>query len=314
MMLNKQQWPEIGDLDELMAFAAVAERLSFVQAAAALGRDATVLSRRVTALERRLNVRLLERTTRKVSLTEAGFALFERLRVGFSELREAEFDASQFASGAPNGRLRLTLPSTFGRMWVAPRLPEFLARYPEVSIEAEYSNRYSNLLEGGFDVAIRIGDLVDSSLVASRIANHSRLLCAAPAYLDRFGLPKHPEDLIRHICLGFTGFAFHPNWRFVRGADGERITVRVKSPYLADDAEALVEAAIRGSGIMMATNWLVEHRIARNELVQVLADWDLEGEGAIFVVVPSGRLLAGKTRAFLDWAKGLFAPVAPWKC
>ncbi len=311
-MLLKHQWPEVGHLDELVVFAAVAERLSFVQAAAMLGRDATTLSRRVTALERRLSVRLLERTTRKVSLTEAGAGLFKQLRNSLSEIREAELDASRLGNGVPHGCLRLTLPSTFGRLWVAPRLPEFMARHPGVSIEVEYSNRYADLVEGGFDAAIRIGELVDSSLVAKRIASHSRLLCAAPSYLEKHGWPGRPEDLARHICLGFTGFAFHPNWRFANPIDGERVTVRVKSPYVADDAEALVKAAVQGVGIVMTTNWLAGHHVAKQELLPVLADWDLEGEGSIFVVVPSRPLLAGKTRAFVDWIGDCFAPVPPW--
>lgn len=312
MLSEKQQFPEVNHLDELVVFAAVAERLSFVGAAAMLGRDATVLSRRVSSLERRLNARLLERTTRRVSLTEAGSALFGRLRTSLSEMAEAELEASRFGSGEPNGRLRLTLPSTFGRMWIAPRLPEFLALHPSVSVDAEYSNRYADLLDGGFDAAVRIGELADSSLVAKRLAHHTRLLCAAPSYLEKYGSPETPEELARHICLGFTGFAFHPNWRFVNPGDGTRVTVRVKSPYVADDAQALVEAALQGCGIMMATSWLVGPLLARRELLPVLANWELEGEGAIFVVVPSRRLLAGKTRAFVDWVTRIFAGSPPW--
>src|SRR5437763_1919250 len=164
-----QQWPDGPHVAEIAAFAAVAELGSFTKAAISLGRDATILSRRVTALERRLGVRLLERTTRHVAMTEAGTAFLARARSIPDALAEAEGEASAFASGEPRGTLRLSLPSSFGRMWVAPYLPEFLARYPLVRIDVEFANRFVDLVAEGFDTAIRLGTLADSRLVSRKI-------------------------------------------------------------------------------------------------------------------------------------------------
>ncbi|MEW6640129.1 MAG: LysR family transcriptional regulator [Pseudomonadota bacterium] len=308
-----QQWPDPSQLDEALVFAAVAEQSSFTKAAALLNRDATILSRRVSALEQRLGVRLLERTTRKVTLTEVGAAFLARIRPGLAALSEAEAEAMAHANGEPQGHLRLALPSAFGRLWIAPLLPDFMARYPKVKIEAMFSNRFADLVGDGFDAAIRIGALPDSALIVRKIAPHRRLLCAAPDYLDRHGVPERPEDLVRHTCLGFTGFNSYPNWHFTRRADGERMTVHIEAPLVTDDAEALVEAAVRGVGIMMCTEWLVGHQLSRRQLLPLLRDWSLEDEGAIHIVVPSNRQLAGKTRAFVDWIVAYFTPIPPWR-
>jgi len=224
-----QQSPDRAPIAEMAAFAAVAEQGSFTKAAVRLGRDATVLSRRVQALERRLGVRLLERTTRRVTPTEAGATCLTRTRSILAALEEAEEEAIAHAGGAPRGTLRLALPGSFGRMWVAPFLPEFLAAHPQVRIEAEFSNRFVDLVGEGFDAAVRLGALSDSGLVAHKIAVRRRLLCAAPAYLERNGVPKRPEDLATHACLGFTGFASYPDWRLTNDK-GKRMTIRVSGP------------------------------------------------------------------------------------
>ena len=307
-----QQWPDGNHIAEIAAFAAVAEQGSFTRAATALGRDATVLSRRVQALERRLGVRLLERTTRHVSMTEAGAGLLARAQAIVAALADAEHQASTYGSGEPRGTLRLALPATFGRMWIAPYLPDFMAAHPKVRIDASYSNRFVDLVAEGVDLAIRLGELADSRLVVRRIAPRRRLLCAAPALLERTGEPSRPEALAQLPCLAFTGLASHPNWTF-GNARGESVTVRVDGPLVSDDAEALMHVAVRGLGIMLSTDWLVGRELAAGTLVPVLTEWLPKDEGAIYVVAPSNRFIPAKTRAFTDWIASRFSPIPPWR-
>lgn len=307
-----QQWLDGNQIAEIAAFAAVAEQGSFTKAAAALGRDATVLSRRVQSLERRLGVRLLTRTTRHVALTEAGATFLTRAQAIRAALADAEEEATTYGQGEPRGTLRLALPATFGRMWIAPYLPAFIAAYPRVNIDVSYSNRFVDLVAEGFDLAVRLGELADSRLVARRIAPRRRLVCAAPAFLDRHGAPARPEDLARAPCLVFTGLASHPNWTFIN-SQGERVMIRAQGPLVSDDAEALVHAAVQGLGIMLSTDWLVGRELAAGTLVPVLTEWLPRDEGAIYAVVPSNRLLPAKTRAFIDWIVARFSPVVPWR-
>jgi DNA-binding transcriptional LysR family regulator len=307
-----QQWPEGAHVEEMAALAAVAEQGSFAKAAESLRRDATVLTRRIQALERRLGVRLLERTTRRVTLTEAGARFLARTQDAMAVLMDAQNEAAAAATGEPSGTLRLALPGTFGRKWIAPYLSEFLTRYPQLRIHAEFSNRFVDLIGEGFDAAVRLGVLADSSLVARKIAERRRLLCASPGYLERRGTPARPEDLRDHVCLGFTGFSFHPDWTFT-DREGQRVTVRIQGPLVADDAEALVAASVSGLGIMMSTDWLVGRELADGTLVPFLSEWMLEAEAGVYAIVPSRGLQPAKTRAFVDWIAARFAPIPPWR-
>lgn len=299
-------------LVEMAAFAAIAEARSFTKAAARVGRDATILSRRLQSLEERLGVRLIHRTTRSVSLTEAGSEFLVRVRAILASVDEAESAASAHAGGGARGVLRLALPGTFGRMWIGPLLPHFLAAFPDVRIEAEFSNRFVDLVAENFDVAVRLGALADSRLVARKVATRRRLLCAAPAYLARRGTPTTPEALLQHSCLGFSGFQTFPAWELTNRT-GRRVRIDVSGPLVADDAEVLVEAAVQGIGLMMSTDWLVGRELADGRLVPILEDWTLADEGAVYVVMPSAKGQPAKTRAFSDWISKRFAPVPPWR-
>ncbi|MER8407663.1 LysR family transcriptional regulator [Mesorhizobium sp. M0185] len=307
-----QQSHEPAALVEMAAFAAIAEARSFTKAAARIGRDATILSRRLASLEERLGVRLLHRTTRSVSLTEAGSEFLVRVRAILAAVDEAEAAASAHAGGGPRGVLRLALPGSFGRMWIGPLLPQFLAEFPDVRIEAEFSNRFVDLVAENFDVAVRLGALQDSRLVARKVATRRRLLCAAPSYLARRGTPTEPEALLEHSCLGFSGFQTFPAWEMT-DSSGRRVSIEVSGPLVTDDAEVLVEAAVQGVGLMMSTDWLVGRELADGRLVPVLEDWTLADEGAVYVVMPSAKGQAAKTRAFADWIGKRFAPVPPWR-
>ncbi len=295
-------------MDEIAAFLAVLEARSFTGAGRTIGRDASILSRRVNALEARLGIRLLERSTRKVAPTAAGSRLSERMRSALSTMREAEVEASQ-TGGVATGVLRLAVPATFGRLWIAPMLPEFVRAYPGVSIDVEYSDRYVDLVAEGFDIAIRLGELEDNQLVARKLTTHRRLIYAAPSYLATRGTPQTPEDLANHACLSFSRLAGHPEWRFRRGK--HIAVVRVSGPLTADDAQSLVTAALAGAGIVMCSDWLAAHERSTG-LVPILTNWSVEGEGNIYLVRPSARFTAAKTRSFVDWISDKLKQ-PPWK-
>lgn len=295
---------------ELLSFVAIAEELSFSRAAERLRRDATVLSRRLRSLETRLGVRLVERTTRSVALTEAGLAYLDRARDILRAVDEADRAATLHATGEPRGHLRLALPGSFGRLWLAPMLIEFLAAHPRITIEAEFSNRFVDLVGERFDLAVRLGELGDSRLVARRVSARRRLLCAAPAYLERNGVPRRPEDLSDHACLVLSTLANRSRWDMADGKGNVR-RVPVSGPLESDDAEVLVGATIAGLGIMLATDWLVGPHLHAKTLVHVLPRWQLVDEGAIYIVTPSGAGSSSKALAFSNWIAARLAD-PPW--
>lgn len=296
------------EFEQITAFLAAVEHGGFTAAGQMLGRDGSILSRRVTALEKRLGVRLMERTTRRLALTEAGEAFHQRMRVALEALQEVEQDTAAAATGV-RGTLRIALPATFGRMWVAPILPAFLATYPDLAVETAFGDRFVDLVAESFDVAVRIGTLTDSRLVARRLAPSRRLLCASPAYLQAHGTPVRPADLAQHACLGFSRLASHPLWLL---RDGDKATaIRITGPLVTDDAQSLVQAAASGTGIAMVSDWLVGPELCSGRLVPVLPDHPVESNEAIYLVHPSARLVPAKTRAFADWISGMLG-TRPW--
>jgi DNA-binding transcriptional LysR family regulator len=299
------------DLAEIAAFVALAQAGSFAGAAARINRDPAAVSRRVQSLEARLGVRLAERTTRQVVLTEAGAAYLRRVRPLLDALEEANGEAAEIAHGSPQGRVRLALPASFGRMCLAPLIADFIQQHPRIRIEAEYSNRFVDLIAEGFDAAVRLGTLPDSRLVARKVAERRRMLCAAPNYIARQGAPTSPQELSNHACLIFTGKPNPHQWEFLR-PDGTQLAVPVEGPLVCDDAEALVIAGVRGLGIVYANDWLVGREIQSGALVPVLEHWRMAEEGAIYIVVPSRNGLPSKTRAFTDWLSARFQAGPPW--
>jgi DNA-binding transcriptional LysR family regulator len=298
-----------GQLDQIETFAAVVEHGGFAAAARILGKDPSVLSRRIDALERRLGVRLLARTTRKVGLTEVGAAYLQKIRVVLAELTAADVEAAEGAA-RPRGLLRVTMPRTFARLWVVPWLPDFLREYPEIEIELELGNRFFDLVEEKFDLAIRLGGLADSSLVVRHLAYSETILCASPAYLEEAGTPHTLDDLQDHRCLGLTVPNFWPDWRLRRGE--ERVTVRVPRQFRTDDGSSMVIAALGGGGIMLAAEWSCGRHIAEGRLVRVLPDWRMDHDGDAQIVLPPGRLVPAKTRIFIERVVAEFSPLAPW--
>jgi DNA-binding transcriptional LysR family regulator len=298
-----------GDLEQIETFVAIAEHGGFAAAARVLGRDPSVLSRRMEAMERRLGVRLLTRTTRKVALTEVGAAYLQKVRIIIAELAAADAEATEGAA-RPRGVLRATMPRTFARLWIAPWLPAFLREYPEIEVELELGDRYFDLVAEGLDLAIRFGGLPDSSLVLRHLASFETIICASPAYLAEAGTPEALDDLKHHRCLGLMVPNFWPSWHLRRGH--ERATVRVAGQFRSDDGGSMVATALEGGGIMLASQWSIGRYLASGQLIRVLPEWRLDYEGNAHIVLPPGRLVPAKTRVFIERVIAEFTPSPPW--
>lgn len=295
--------------DEIAALLAVASEGSFVAAGRHLQRHPSIVSKRVAAMEGRLGVRLIERSTRQVRLTHAGAQLVERLCTALALISEAQQEASLEAVEV-RGTLRLALPATMGRLWLAPMLPDFLRNHPHVSLVADFSDRFVDIIAEGFDAAIRIGELNDNRLIARKLSDHRRILCASPDYLARHGHPATPHELANHDCLRFTGFTTFPEWRLFNGARQERVAV--KGALTSNDGESLLAAAREGLGILGAGEWLMSRDLAEGRLVRVLPEWQLDGQGGIYLVRPSAKFSPATTLAFKEWIERTFANGPPW--
>lgn len=292
------------DFRQREAFLAVVRAGSFSAGARALGRDVSVISRRIAALEKRLGIRLIERTTRRIRPTEEGRRYRQKIELADELLREAEEEARSLAA-RPAGTIRLTVPASFGRRWVAQALPGFLKAYPDIRIVLHCSDRYVDLLGDNFDMAIRIGVLTDNRLIARKLADTSRILCVAPSYLDHHPALTHPQDLRKHDCLGFTPMHSWPEWRLEK--EGQQIAVPVQTRYESDEMDALILAAQSGMGVALAANWLVQKELAEGTLVSVLADWQAIGEDGVWLVKPSSQLQSAKISALTEWLVEWFA-------
>ncbi|KAJ9429924.1 transcriptional regulator, LysR family [Candidatus Pantoea symbiotica] len=292
------------DFRQREAFLAVVRAGSFSAGARALGRDVSVISRRIAALEKRLGIRLIERTTRRIRPTEEGRRYRQKIELADELLREAEEEARALAA-RPAGTIRLTVPASFGRRWVAQALPGFLKAYPDIRIVLHCSDRYVDLLGDNFDMAIRIGVLTDNRLIARKLADTSRILCVAPSYLDHHPALTHPQDLRKHDCLGFTPMHSWPEWRLEK--EGQQIAVPVQTRYESDEMDALILAAQFGMGVALAANWLVQKELAEGTLVPVLTDWQAIGEDGVWLMKPSSQLQSAKISALTEWLVEWFA-------
>ncbi|PJX44853.1 MULTISPECIES: LysR family transcriptional regulator [unclassified Klebsiella] len=285
------------DFDELMAFVCVAEAGSFIGASFRLERDASVISRRVSHLEKKLGVRLLVRTTRSVTLTEAGTWFLQRARTALDELSAASREVGDFAA-TPQGTLRVSLPVTFGRELIAPMFPDLLQAYQDIRLDAHFLDRRVDIVAEGFDAVIRLGNVRDSTLTGRELGAFRSQLIASPAYLQRYGEPTHPEQLAAHRCLGFT---HHPDWPYWILENGrEHIQVTPAGPLTTNISEALLTAAIRATGIALLPGWMVNQAVQCGELVRVLPDWRSAARVSVYALMPPGTLVPAKTRVFID--------------
>lgn len=285
-------------LDAIGVFAAVAESGSFSAAARRLEVSASAATRAVAALERRLGVRLLTRTTRRVGLTEAGARFLESARRVLAELESAERSLAGSAA-EPAGELSLTAPVTFGRLHVAPLVADFLAAFPRVTARLLLVDRVVDLVEEGIDAAVRIGALPDSSLRALKVGEVRRIVVAAPAYLRRCGVPRHPRELAAHRIIAFGGIGTGRQWRF--GAGRERLAVTVAPVLEVNDAAAAIALAERGDGLVRVLSYQAAEALAAGRLVPLLEPF-APPPLPVQLVHPPGRFLPAKTRAFIDFA------------
>ncbi len=295
-------------LDEMAVFAEVVEAESFSGAARALAISKSAVSKQIGRLEDRLGVRLLNRTTRRLSLTEAGATFYEASRRVLDEAEAAETAVSSFAA-APHGLLKLNAPMSFGFLHLANAIPLFHARYPQIAIEAVMNDRFVNLVEEGYHLAIRIGEMRDSSLIARRLAPSRAVLCASPDYLARRGMPEKPEDLARHDCLIYSNLDHRDEWPFA-GPRGP-FRVKVQGPFHANNGDALCTAALAGMGIVRLPSFIVSAHLLAGRLVPVVCGAPLAAQG-IYAVYPHSRNLSAKVRAFVDFLAEHFGPEPYW--
>jgi DNA-binding transcriptional LysR family regulator len=280
------------------AFIAVSELNGFAPAARKLGLSTSAITRHVAALEERLGVRLLNRTTRAVSLTDAGMRFLERGRRILADLEDAE-QMAESERGEPMGRLVVTAPQVFGRLHVAPLVCEFMTRHPKVSAELTLSDRNVNLVEDGIDLAIRIGHLADSSDMVRKAGAVRRVLVASPDYLSRQGVPRNTEDLRQHRLISFTALTAADHWRFRVG--GAPQGVAVEPSYATNSADAAIWHATQGGGLTMALSYQVADHLRDGRLSLVMADHEPDPYPVQFIY-PSSRLLSVKVRAFMEQA------------
>jgi len=293
-------------------FTEVVDSGSFSAAGRRLGMAASSVARGIGGLENQLGARLLNRTTRKLGLTEAGRLYHERSKRILAEVEEARLSVTQLEA-APRGTLRLNVPVVFGRLHVAPILPDFLALHPALRVDLAMTDAFVDLVEEGVDLAIRIGELEDSSLIARRLAPNRRVLCASPDYLARHGVPTAPADLSEHNCLMYKQ-QNRSVWR-LRNA-GQIHEIKVTGSLVANNADVLHVAALDGVGLTLLPIWLVGRDIQRGALKIVLADYQVS-PGAldtnIYAVFPHNRHLSAKVRAFVDFLRQRFGTRPYWE-
>ncbi len=296
-------------LKQIESFVAVIAKGSLTAAASAEGVAPAVIGRRIDALEERLGVKLLLRTTRRLTLTHEGSAFLEDCQRLLADLANAE--ASVSAGGVKaSGHLRITAPAGFGRRHVAPLIPEFAELHPEVSLSLNLSDRVVDIVNEGFDCAVRVGDLPDSSLVSVRLADNRRLCVAAPAYLQRAGTPRHPSELHRHQCLTLSSDASQARgWAFT--IDGAATHLRLSGRLDCSDGQVLHEWCLAGLGLAWRSTWEVEAQIASGQLISVLNDFAAPPNG-IYAVFAQRKHLPLRVRLWVDHLKRSYGDASYW--
>ncbi|WP_211442920.1 LysR family transcriptional regulator [Collimonas humicola] len=290
---------KLPDFEGLAMFAKVAEEGSFAAAAAAMGVSVATVSRAVARLEERLGGRLFNRTSRRLSLTDYGHSLAERAETMFAVASEAE-DFAREASSRPRGLVKLAAPLSFGSRWVAPLLPEFFQLYPDISVELHLGDSHADLIGEGFDAALRIAIMEDSSLVARLIAPVRRFVVASPAYLSRYGYPRHPHELGAHQCLSYTSRGKQDVWRFANMKTGEECALTPTGMLRGTSLEALLPVVLAGIAVTELPEFAAAPFLRESQLEAILTDWRLP-EGGLYFVTPSNKARTAKVRALADF-------------
>jgi DNA-binding transcriptional LysR family regulator len=293
-------------ISDLEIFARVARTGNMSAAGREMGLSPAVVSKRVSQLEERLGARLFQRTTRQLTLTETGAGYFKRVVDILSLCEEAEDFVSR-RNTKPRGLLKISIPTTFSRLHIAPYLGKFLATYPDIELDAHLTDRFVDIIREGFDLAIRIGELEDSSLVARKIAADNRVLCAAPAYLEKYGTPTSLADLALHNCLSAGA---QDVWR-LEGPQGQE-QVRTNGNVRSNSGELIREALLAGLGLGLRSTWDIGRELKRGELKIVLPEYRGSSNVAIFAVYPCREFMPAKVNVFIEFLAELYGPDPYW--
>lgn len=289
--------------NDINIFVRSAQTRSFSVAAQHLGMSPSAVSKAVMRLEESLGIRLMNRTTRKITLTDDGAAFYERCRQILGELEEAELELKR-AQSTPTGTLRIDLTTELGQLHIIPALPQFIERYPDLKLNISLSNRMADVIEEGIDVVVRIGVGPDSSLIMHGLGTARFIVCAAPKYLKQYGIPQTLEDLKHHNCISFvspwTGRVF--DWQFQD--DGQQISITVEGNLCLNNGKSLLDVALAGVGLVQVYNYIAGEAIAQGKLKPVLENYVAPGS-PISVVYPQKRHLSAKIRAFIDFMSEL---------
>ncbi len=298
-------------LAAMQVFVRVVETGGLSAAGRALGLAPPSVSRRISELEHLLGVKLLQRTTRKLNLTEAGETYYERAREVVRAVEEANLAVTE-KRAEPSGTLIITVAASVAHRHVAPAVAAFHMQYPKVRVVMRVTDRVVDFIEEGVDVAIRIGRQKDSSLIARKVGEVRRVVCASPAYIKRSNPLKQPEDLVDHACLSYRSHAGTGVWRFRHGK--EKFAIQVSGPFFSDDGETLVAAASAGLGLILVPEWLVGMEISDGRLVEVLSSFSTDPANTpLYAVYAPGPYTPPKVRTFIDFLAGRFSRNYTWR-
>lgn len=295
------------NIEHLALFIKVATTNNISLAGSELGLSPAVASAHINKLEDGLGVRLIHRTTRKVSLTEEGRAFLPHAEDVLSSVEAAKASIG-VGNSSPRGTLRVAAPASFGRMHLVPALAGFFKLYPELNVDFRLSDTIVDLVEGGFDIAIRNSVLKDSTLIAKKLTSDNRIVCASPEYIAQYGEPQSPQELTSHKCIHLMGL---DEWTF-SSAQGN-VVVKTKGSFRTDNGEAVRDACINGLGITISSKWSVYKQLQQGDLIPILTNTPLVSNAAIWAVYPSSRLLAPKVRAFIDYFSEYFGDMPYWE-
>lgn len=299
--------PSMTAITDLEIFARVARTGNMSAAGREMGLSPAVVSKRISLLEERLNARLFQRTTRQLTLTETGEGYFKRVVDIIALFEEAEDFVSR-RNTSPRGLLKVTAPTSFARLHIAPHLPTFMQRYPDIELDFQLTDNFVDIIRDGFDVAIRIGELADSSLVARKIAPDDRVLCASPKYLAENPAPRNLSDLERHNCL-LAGS--QDGWR-LKDKEGREHQVRVEGSIRSNSSDFIREALLLGLGLGLRSTWDIAPELERGDLQVVMPDFSGSSNFAVHAVYPCREFLPAKVHAFIDFLTELYGPDPYW--
>jgi DNA-binding transcriptional LysR family regulator len=295
-------------IDSMGVFAKVVAKQSFSGAARELRLSQAAVSKHVRALEDWLGARLLDRTTRRLNVTEIGALVYERCERILGEIDEVRQSTSALQT-APRGVLHLAAPVSFGITQLGPALADYLSRYPEVVVDVTLDDRFVDLVEEGFDLALRVGVLKDSSLIARRLAPVRFVLCASPGYVKQYGAPRRPDDLPGHRCLFYSLRTIPGEWCFV-GPEGE-VSLRIGGRFRSNSGNMLYAAMLAGAGIGLAPTFVVGRDLAEGRLVSLMPDYR-PVESELSAIYPPGKNPSAKVRSLIDFLAARFGPEPPW--